>query len=157
MLNYKKPAFWVIVVALIVCIVVAVCFMTNPVKKVKMPDVPIVFSVHENPDGYIELHWEEKGLIYVPYMPLDPKLLDDCIGYSEFEDGGRVYICSIKDLSETEWICDSLTETVNGHSELMVYREINVKKVPVGWSSDYDWLSVMKSVLYSFEVSEGKT
>lgn len=138
-LNYKKPAFWVIVVALIVCIVVAVCFMTNPVKKVKMPDVPIVFSVHENPDGYIELHWEEKGLIYVPYMPLDPKLLDDCIGYSEFEDGVRVYICSIKDLSETEWICDSLTETVNGHSELMVYREINVKKVPVGWSSDYDW------------------
>ena len=28
-LNYKKPAFWVIVVAVIACIVVAVCFMTN--------------------------------------------------------------------------------------------------------------------------------
>ena len=29
-LNYKKPTFWVIVVAIIACIVVAVCFMTNP-------------------------------------------------------------------------------------------------------------------------------
>ena len=32
MLNYKKPAFWVIIVAVIACIVVAVCFMTNPKK-----------------------------------------------------------------------------------------------------------------------------
>lgn len=29
-LNYKKPAFWVMVVAILACIVVAVCFLTNP-------------------------------------------------------------------------------------------------------------------------------
>ena len=29
-LSYKKPAFWIIVVALLTCIVVAVCFLTNP-------------------------------------------------------------------------------------------------------------------------------
>lgn len=29
-LNYKKPAFWVIVVAVIACAVVTVCFATNP-------------------------------------------------------------------------------------------------------------------------------
>ena len=29
-LNYKKPAFWIILIALILCIVVAVCFLTNP-------------------------------------------------------------------------------------------------------------------------------
>ena len=32
-LNYKKPAFWVIIVAVIACIVVAVCFMTNPKSR----------------------------------------------------------------------------------------------------------------------------
>lgn len=32
MLNYKKPAFWVIVVGIIACAVVAVCFLTNPAK-----------------------------------------------------------------------------------------------------------------------------
>lgn len=29
-LNYKKPAFWIIVAALIACAVIAVCFLTNP-------------------------------------------------------------------------------------------------------------------------------
>lgn len=30
-MNYKKPAFWIIVLAVIACVVVAVCFLTNPV------------------------------------------------------------------------------------------------------------------------------
>ena len=29
-LNYRKPAFWIIVAALIACAVIAVCFLTNP-------------------------------------------------------------------------------------------------------------------------------
>ena len=29
-LNYKKPAFWIIVVAITACIVIGVCFLTNP-------------------------------------------------------------------------------------------------------------------------------
>lgn len=29
-LNYKKPAFWVLVVAILACVVVAVCFLTSP-------------------------------------------------------------------------------------------------------------------------------
>ena len=29
-MNYKKPAFWVIIIAVIICLGVAVCFLTNP-------------------------------------------------------------------------------------------------------------------------------
>lgn len=29
-MNYKKPAFWVIILAIIACIVASVCFLTNP-------------------------------------------------------------------------------------------------------------------------------
>jgi hypothetical protein len=29
-LNYKKPAFWVVTVAVVACVVVAVCFLTDP-------------------------------------------------------------------------------------------------------------------------------
>ena len=29
-MNYKKPAFWVIIISVIVCVGVAVCFLTNP-------------------------------------------------------------------------------------------------------------------------------
>lgn len=32
-LNYKKPAFWVIIIAVIICVVVTVCFMTNPKRR----------------------------------------------------------------------------------------------------------------------------
>ena len=32
-LNYKKPAFWVVLAAIVACIVLAVCLMTNPVSK----------------------------------------------------------------------------------------------------------------------------
>ena len=32
-MNYKKPAFWVVLTALVVSIVVAVCFLTNPESK----------------------------------------------------------------------------------------------------------------------------
>ena len=34
-LNYKKPAFWIIAVAIVVVAVISVCFLTNPDKEVK--------------------------------------------------------------------------------------------------------------------------
>lgn len=38
-LHYKKPAFWIMIVAAIACIVAAVCFLTNPVERTKEPDL----------------------------------------------------------------------------------------------------------------------
>ena len=32
-LHYKKPAFWVIIAAIVACVIVAVCFLTNPPQK----------------------------------------------------------------------------------------------------------------------------
>ncbi len=31
-MNYQKPAFWIIFTALVLCVVVAVCFLTNPLE-----------------------------------------------------------------------------------------------------------------------------
>ena len=36
-LNYKKPAFWIIIVAVIACIAVSVCFLTNPKEESEIP------------------------------------------------------------------------------------------------------------------------
>lgn len=38
-LNYRKPAFWSVVVAVIACIAVAVCFLTNPMVKITPADI----------------------------------------------------------------------------------------------------------------------
>lgn len=32
-LNYKKPAFWITVAAVVICAVIAICFLTNPKKE----------------------------------------------------------------------------------------------------------------------------
>jgi beta-lactamase regulating signal transducer with metallopeptidase domain len=37
-LHYKKPAFWILLSAAAVCIVAAVCFLTNPIEKSEQTD-----------------------------------------------------------------------------------------------------------------------
>lgn len=32
-LNYKKPTFWITVIAIIVCVIIAICFLTNPTTE----------------------------------------------------------------------------------------------------------------------------
>lgn len=32
-LNYKRPAFWITMIAVVVCVIVAICFLTNPSKE----------------------------------------------------------------------------------------------------------------------------
>ena len=62
-MNYKKPAFWVIMIVLIICIVVAVCFLTNPkdVLPITMyadyvsrtrADLKFLFAEELSEDGY---------------------------------------------------------------------------------------------------------
>lgn len=45
-LNYKKPAFWVIVAAIAACVVVAVCFLTNPKEKLLHAPEPFCHSYY---------------------------------------------------------------------------------------------------------------
>ena len=40
-MNYRKPTFWIIGVSVLVCVVVAVCFLTNPEKYVE-PDLSLL-------------------------------------------------------------------------------------------------------------------
>lgn len=51
-LNYKKPAFWIIIVAIIASIVTAVCFLTNPkTPKYESGIVTDTSSIHTDYDG----------------------------------------------------------------------------------------------------------
>ena len=38
-LNYKKPAFWLVMVSLAVCVIVAACFLTNPGRSVNAEEM----------------------------------------------------------------------------------------------------------------------
>ncbi len=46
-MNYKKPAFWVIVLAIIACIVAAVCFLTNPKSSTEYTELGYRLNITE--------------------------------------------------------------------------------------------------------------
>ena len=59
-LNYKKPAFWVIVVAIIACSAVTVCFATNPTRSQEICVDGVLYvqsgnNIRELPDGSLEI------------------------------------------------------------------------------------------------------
>lgn len=67
-LNYKKPAFWIIIVAVIACIVLSVCFLTNPATSVDAQIAVFVdceiASHHQSEhsgDNFCCLDWEVLG------------------------------------------------------------------------------------------------
>ena len=77
-MNYRKPTFWIIVTALVVCAVAAVCFLTDPFEPV-FTDV-----LHQN--GYVILSQTDRELtLTVPKDSL-PKEIYTAEGYEFSED-----------------------------------------------------------------------
>ena len=60
-LNYKKPAFWIIIVAIIASVIAAVCFLTDPVSE---KDTSVLGdsdnTEQTNPDNPLEKRYEMK-------------------------------------------------------------------------------------------------
>lgn len=54
-LNYKKPAFWIILAAVVLCVVLAVCFLTDPKKNEgdPLPDADGVTVAAVRADGAV--------------------------------------------------------------------------------------------------------
>lgn len=95
-LNYKKPAFWIICISIVSCIVVAVCFLTNP-KKDKNCEVPFGTYVKNDLSGDTMLYWsgltinEDGTFTYSPsvissYMGVGTWTIDG--EYVTFNDNG---------------------------------------------------------------------
>lgn len=68
-LSYKKPAFWIIVIAVVAIIVAAVCFLTNPKKtNLSEKEPPELMIGADNSDTMLQAStygyhwsWKEKG------------------------------------------------------------------------------------------------
>ncbi len=68
-LHYRKPTFWIVILAVIVCIIAAVCFLTNPMSKTDL-------SIDEH-EWYFERAYvtdHEDNITLEEYQPgLQPK------------------------------------------------------------------------------------
>ena len=77
-MNYKKPAFWIVLASVVVCVVAAVCFLTDPKTERSSPSVgdnvsglgPAQtekwFDYLENPE---EMNWDGRLEIALPEYP----------------------------------------------------------------------------------------
>ncbi|MCM1125320.1 MAG: M56 family metallopeptidase [Lachnospiraceae bacterium] len=69
-LNYKKPALWVVTAAAVICVVTAICFLTNPAReyqiKITIPagsTAPLCYSDEEiSPKGNALTFYAGEGL-----------------------------------------------------------------------------------------------
>ena len=51
-LNYKKPAFWMVIIAVIICVAAGICFLTDPVADADYTDNPSNNAIMENDPDY---------------------------------------------------------------------------------------------------------
>ena len=92
-MNYKKPAFWIVVAAIVSCIVVAVCFLTNPKTSASNdPSLPLdiqdpnasqfvatVLEVHDTylmvaPEGGSPLSYSDQVEVSLAGLEIPPAL-----------------------------------------------------------------------------------
>ena len=92
-LNYKKPTFWMIFCAGIVCGIVAVCFMTNPESKKENEEM-----FDENMEGVSESFSNRQGEtdIVTEYDHIQP----DEQGYRWLTEERDVYVYEFEDLDK---------------------------------------------------------
>lgn len=97
-MSYKKPAFWVIIMAIVCCVVTAVCFLTNPVK-----DVQLFGAVYDSGTAV--------------YTHMDATFLSGT-NYYEISENGDLW--NIKDDGEYSWL-GVLIESDMTKDELLGY------------------------------------
>ena len=89
-LNYKKPSFWMILLAVVVCVVVSVCFMTNPQNKENEVNSETTESVLEQNAG---VNRQENVSEYDHITP-------DEQGYRWLTEERDVYVYEFEDLDQ---------------------------------------------------------
>ncbi|MBR2370755.1 MAG: hypothetical protein IKA82_01915 [Clostridia bacterium] len=105
-LNYKKPAFWIVLIAILACVALAVCFLTNPPIKDENNDPDVSDAIHTEYDGvYISLKSIDTN--HGGYKVFNVKLHNDTyknIMYGEvyaieYKDGDKWVSAAIEDLN----------------------------------------------------------
>ena len=91
-LNYKKPAFWMVALTVIACVVVAICFLTNPEQDAFSPSIIV-------PAGS-----QEELSVVKTYEVTDSELAAEY-----FENNKLVTMVKYYEMSDGTWKTDDYT------------------------------------------------
>ncbi|MBR5252965.1 MAG: hypothetical protein IKV39_03710 [Clostridia bacterium] len=147
-MNYKKPAFWVIIASLVLCIVLAVCFLTDPKAKSDHEDFPPLPICDSQLEGVaIELIEADIGSEY-PYLKMkwynsreDAVIFGNRFDMYRYEDGKWVdardtgefamyftlegYLCPPGSTAEKSYPLSYVDMTKAGKYKFVTYYSIN--------------------------------
>lgn len=76
-LNYKKPAFWIIIIAVLACIATSVFFLTDPLSNETSDDMSNVSDSIVNVEDSVAARFKFKRLIYSNVELLNQMLVSD--------------------------------------------------------------------------------
>ena len=122
-LNYKKPAFWIIVIAVVTSVIVAVCFLTNP--RTTLNEELSLFL-----DGQIAEHHYSEGNTDDNFIAIHYKVLDVdksinkttvymWVLYHEYsEENGEI---KLESCAHTPTVITAKRTGSHGHYELIEY------------------------------------
>ena len=133
-LNYQKPAFWIIVVGILATIVVAVCFLTSP----KSDELNVSSASYENAVSfdtgeYVSIEWQ--GRRYVPFCAVDNSDRGAMLAIVDGDDNNQLY--EYKGYAPDKWIISFYHSGLMDGSMLM--REEHVTEFPDSLDSEYSW------------------
>ncbi|MCR4992461.1 MAG: M56 family metallopeptidase [Lachnospiraceae bacterium] len=144
-LNYKKPAFWIIIIALAACVVVGVCFLTNPKKENE------VKAMDDKEQMTAESGTPLQG-VFASGKAAKP--------YSEDKEiGGKVYVCTDTTVvnEQTKLSNDSLQLSLYSDGTISYSQPIYSSHMPMGnWYIEGDTLVIKEDMFKNyFDIVDG--
>ena len=153
-LNYKKPAFWIVVLAVIACIAAAVCFLTNPPQTISIESISRVtwndMDVSEEHIQNLVSMIRESRCSYFPVGADDPN--DLSVSVQIHCDDGSMYLLHYQYYSGF-----SFSPSHPGEDD---YRSILTYFSPDGkgskaWKLEYDFDAKFKKWLVAVRADPG--
>lgn len=149
-LNYKKPAFWIIVVAIITSVAVAVCFLTNPTSdKLKNIENRTLNSISEETVAV----WVSDGETYHSISTINVDLLEELSNIKISRKEVSLNRSEDRDASHT------LVLQTKQDTEPTIYSYL--KGLYIHFNSDFSsvWVNdgVKPTELQSYQSTKGKT
>jgi beta-lactamase regulating signal transducer with metallopeptidase domain len=148
-LNYKKPAFWIIIAAVVACVAVAVCFLTDPTN-----------NYYKGPLSCTRYDDEKEGFNVVCIIDFTEDAIDDIVSVlneSKWEEG------ALDHAYDFEFVLDNATivyQSVSGilvdktnerHSNLDLPTQVKLNRI-IG-ADVFKVLPIYASPIYSSTMS----
>lgn len=144
-LHYKKPAFWIIVVSVIVCLSAAVCFLTDPVS-VRLKDIEDL-TLNEMTEEAVTV-WAGNGESYTSVGVISQDLLQDLLDLKISKKETSLNRGTDRDLSNT-----LILQTAQDREHIL---NSNLAGLYIHFSNDFSfvWVDTAVKPTLSYKVME---